>query len=302
MKNKMEFKKYQHVERFGATEVDNIEIGSCYVFPKIDGTNASVWWNDGVQAGSRNRHISIGNDNAGFAKYISENEEIKKFLEKHKDLRLYGEWLVPHSLKSYRDEAWRKFYVFDVCYEDNEGIKYLSFAEYSKLLEGYKIEYITPICKAINPTYEKLIEQLESNTFLIKNGEGFGEGIVIKNYDFVNRFGRTTWAKIVSSEFKDKHRKKFNTPVKEWGVMLESEIVDKYVTKALCEKEYAKIVNEENGWQNKFIPRILNVVFYSLVTEECWNFVKEHKNPKIDFKTLKNLTQNKVKKHLNKLF
>ena len=39
----MEFLKYQHVERVGTSEVENIELGTCYVFPKIDGTNASIW-------------------------------------------------------------------------------------------------------------------------------------------------------------------------------------------------------------------------------------------------------------------
>ena len=32
----MEFRKYQHIERFGTDEVDGIEIGTTYVFPKID--------------------------------------------------------------------------------------------------------------------------------------------------------------------------------------------------------------------------------------------------------------------------
>ena len=42
----MEFKKYQHVERFGNIEVEGIELGKCYIFPKIDGTNASIWINE----------------------------------------------------------------------------------------------------------------------------------------------------------------------------------------------------------------------------------------------------------------
>ena len=39
----MDFVKYQHVERLGVDEVDGIELGVCHVFPKIDGTNSSVW-------------------------------------------------------------------------------------------------------------------------------------------------------------------------------------------------------------------------------------------------------------------
>lgn len=64
----MEFLKYQHLERFGTTEVENIELGKTHVFPKIDGTNASVWLdkNGNIQAGSRKRHLSLDSDNAGF--------------------------------------------------------------------------------------------------------------------------------------------------------------------------------------------------------------------------------------------
>jgi len=57
----MEFKKYQHVERLGTSEVSNIMVGDVYVFPKIDGTNASVWL-DGrgnICAGSRTRTLSL---------------------------------------------------------------------------------------------------------------------------------------------------------------------------------------------------------------------------------------------------
>jgi hypothetical protein len=43
----MEYLKYQHIERFGTDEVDEIGVGECYVFPKIDGTNAQVWIEDG---------------------------------------------------------------------------------------------------------------------------------------------------------------------------------------------------------------------------------------------------------------
>lgn len=64
----MNFVRYQHIERFGADEVENIELGICHVFPKIDGTNGSVWLGDDgkIQAGSRNRILSLDDDNAGF--------------------------------------------------------------------------------------------------------------------------------------------------------------------------------------------------------------------------------------------
>ena len=49
----MEFKKYQHVERLENEEVRGIENGICHIYPKIDGTNASVQMDNGtVKAGS----------------------------------------------------------------------------------------------------------------------------------------------------------------------------------------------------------------------------------------------------------
>ena len=55
----MEFKKYQHVERYGTREVEGIEFGMCHIFPKIDGTNGSMWLSDcGIRYGSRKRALN----------------------------------------------------------------------------------------------------------------------------------------------------------------------------------------------------------------------------------------------------
>ena len=292
----MEFKKYQHVERFGAIETAGIENGMCYVFPKIDGTNASIWWDDGLKAGSRNRELVVGADNAGFYEWAKKQTVLKLFFRDYPQLRLYGEWLVPHTLKTYDESAWRQFYVFDVMNEEH----YLHYEEYSKILDMYGIEYIPPICKVENPTYERLVAQLEKNDYLIEDGKGTGEGIVIKNYDYRNKFGRIVWAKIVANEFKAKHRKKDVAEIKE-AKIIEQEIAEKFITKSLVEKEFAKI-NAEAGWSSKFIPRLLSTVFYCLVKEESWNFIKEFKNPTIDFKRLSFFTNNRIKELMPELF
>lgn len=296
----MEFRKYQHVERYGSTTVKGIDEGLCYVFPKIDGTNASVWLDDGeLQAGSRKRHLSAEQDNAGFYEWASKNEKLKLFLLNNPSWRVYGEWLVPHSLKTYDDNAWRQFYIFDII--DGDSDMHLPYNVYQPILEEYGLEYIPPLFTVKNPTYDTLTNMLRKNTYLIKDGEGEGEGIVVKNYNFVNRYGKQVWAKIVTNEFKARHKKAMGaTEVKEKG-LVEQKIVDKYVTKALCEKEYSKIVNE-SGWESKFIPRLLNTVFYCLITEEAWNFAKEFKFPMVDFRRLNKLTARKVKELLPEAF
>jgi hypothetical protein len=308
----MEFKKYQHIERLGTTEVQNIELGECHVFPKIDGTNGSLWMSEGViQAGSRNRHLSLEADNAGFLAWAQSNDSIKNYFSENPTHRLFGEWLVPHSLKTYRETAWRNFYVFDVCidkapdevlHEGDSQLIHLHYDEYKPLLEKHGIAYIPPICVIKNGSYEQFVNQLLKNVFLIEDGKGTGEGIVIKRYDFKNKYNRQSWAKIVTSEFKETHAKEMGPHVMNGKRLLEEEIANKFVTSALVDKEFAKITTAEEGWSSKMIPRLLNTVYYSVVKEECWEFVKEHRNPVLDFKRLQHFVFNEVKAKKPELF
>lgn len=305
----MEFKKYQHIERFGTTEVENIELGECFIFPKIDGTNASVWISDGIiQAGSRKRHLSLDSDNAGFLEWATDHLNILDYLEENPTHRLFGEWLVPHALKTYRDEAWKKFYVFDVVedlpeeLESGEKFKYLHYDDYKPLLEEFKIDYIPYLAKIKNGSYDQFINQLQHNVFLMQDGKGAGEGIVVKQYGYQNKYGRTTWAKIVTSEFKEKHNKEHGGHEVKGKKIVEDEIVNKYVTKALCEKVKSKIENDSDGWSSKHIPRLLNTVYYDLIQEESWNFIKEHRNPTINYKHLKHFSDIKVKESFPQVF
>jgi len=299
----MEFRKYQHVERLGTSETEGILDGMVWVFPKIDGTNSQLWCvSEGglmyLRAGSRNRELGLESDNAGFYEWAVNQREFFDFFRKYPNLKLYGEWLVKHTLQTYREDAWRKFYVFDVVREDDG---YLSYEEYQPLMEEFGIDYIPPICRVTNPTIERIQNQLEKNGFLIQDGKGIGEGIIIKNYDYVNKYGRKTWGKIVANEFKAAHSRKEITEIRE-RTQVEAAIVDKYVTLSLIEKEYAKIVTESGEWTCKMIPRLLNTVYYCLINEESWNFVKEFKNPTIDFKKLAWLTTGKIKELFPQIF
>jgi len=307
----MEFKKYQHIERFGTTEVQNIELGKVFVFPKIDGTNSVVWFDKGIQAGSRKRQLSIESDNAGFFAWVKEQPHILEYLKENPTHRLFGEWLVPHSLKTYKEDAWRNFYVFDVAidkieseitHEGDDKLKYISYEDYKPLLEKFGINYIPAICSITNASYEQLVNQLIKNVFLIEDGKGIGEGIVIKNYEYKNKYGRQTWAKIVTSEFKETHSKEMGASEMKGKKRVEEEIAKKYVTKALCEKVRAKIEIETDGFSSKQIPRLLGTVYYDIVKEENWNFVKEFKNPTINYKTLQHFIFAQIKTCMPMLF
>ena len=290
----MNYNKYQHIERLGSAEVEGILEGLCYVFPKLDGTNSQLWWNNGLKAGSRNRELSVESDNAGFYNWALTQSNILSFFENRPDLKLYGEWLVPHTLKNYNSNAWRNFYVFDVIREDGS---YLPYEEYNALLLFYAIPTIPVLAIKTNPSLSELNSIVSENKYL--TSEGIGEGIVIKNYNYTNKYGRKTWAKVIADEFKVQK----GTSTKDISEQkpIEFQIVETFVTEAFVRKELAKIELVE-PWTPKLIPKLLNTIFHELIVEEMWNILKRFKNPKINFKDLNNLTTSKIKELLSDKF
>ena len=154
-----------------------------------------------------------------------------------------------------------------------------------------------------DPTRDQLDKILESNTFLIQDGQGAGEGIVIKNYDYANKFGKQTWAKLVRNEFKEENRRAFGVPVLGTKKQIESGLAELYCTKAFVDKTRAKIENEVPGMMRRsLIPRLLQTCFHDLVVEEIWDILKKNKNPTINFRALQAHTIHWVKKHAEDLF
>lgn len=302
MKN--EFVKYQHIEQFGSDEVEGIEDGAVYLFPKIDGTCSCVWRDDrsGLRFGSRNREVTVNEDNQGFAAWASENEELAEFFEEFPNLRLFGEWLVPHTVKGYRDDAWRRFYVFDVCDDFGLNMWYRPYEQYRPVLEEYGLDYIPIMAKCENATKEQFIAALDKNTFLMKDDAGAGEGVILKNYDFVNKFGKTKWAKLVRTEFKEKNWKAFGGPTIKGKRKIEEEIAIEYCTEALIKKEHAKVVAKNDGWNKRYIPEFIGRVWHAFVTENLWDIIKQRKNPTIDFKTLNRSVTRRIKHVMPEVF
>ena len=296
----MEFEKYQHIEKLYTDEVEGILDGLCYIYPKIDGTNSQVWLDgDELHFGSRNRELSLDNDNAGFMSAMAPNLSLLFFLRKLPEgSHVYGEWLVPHSLKTYRDDVWRKFYIFDVM----TPAGYLTPEDYIELADECCLDVIRPTHTINNPDVDRLLKIMEANTYLIKDGEGFGEGLVIKNYEFVNRYGRTTWAKLVTNNFKEKHVKEMGANSSIGKTVMEEEYVDKYLTDELIEKVYENIRVAEDGWKSRCIPRLIQTVYHDFVTEVIWQVIKDYKNPRIDFKLIFKYCTLKTKQVKEELF
>lgn len=301
----MQFKPYQHIERLGSDEVEGILDGEIYIFPKIDGTNGCCYLGDDskLRCGSRRRELTLENDNGGFYRAMSENKNIIDYLHTHPTHILYGEWLIPHTLRTYTDTAWRKFYVFDVF--DTAENRYLSYTEYIFELELSNIDFV-PMIKLIgdvmfventnSPDY--FADFLNHNKYLLKADSGIGEGIVIKNYNYRNKYGRQTWAKIITDEFLEKKQQPKDKQSQDSTI--EQQIAAKYLTTAFLEKEFTKLKNELGSWKSEYTIRYLNTIYNVFIHEEIWDILKDYKNPTINFRLLQKSIYSQAREFLSK--
>lgn len=288
-----QFKKYQHLERLYKKEVNGIDQGTCYIFSKLDGTNSQIWMENGeIKAGSRNNILRLDKDNYGFYQYVLINKDLYlPFFTILPNATLYGEFLKKHNISTYRNDAWDKFYVFDVMLND----RYIEYDTYQLTLEKLGIPYIPLIAKVVDYKGD-FSEFLPQADFLLESGHG--EGIVIKNYDFVNKYGETKWAKLINENFsleKGKPR-----PVRnEADNTLEQKIVDEYVTEHFVRKEYAKLVNE--GVEKGIQGQLLRVVNQTLIDEEGQEIISQY-GIDVNFKVINRLTTLRVKEIIPELF
>lgn len=292
----MEYKSYQHIEKLGREECDGVLEGIVTIQPKIDGTNSVVFLGEDskVHAGSRKRELTEEQDNAGFFKAIEKDENIRNYLLKHPTHLLYGEWLVPHSIKTYNDDAWRKFYIFDVV----DGERYLSYDEYVPLLEEFNLTYIPEIGRLEYPTIEEVASYIDKTHYLMPEGQK-PEGVIAKNYSYRNKWGRVVWGKIISEEFfnRKQNLREKNHIAKTSD--FENRIAYEYITDSVIKKEYAKILNEfPEAKRGELIGRVLNAVYNSFIEEDLVTVVKKNKNCSISFSLLKKASDNRVKEVL----
>lgn len=310
-----QFRRYEHLERFGGhPEVAHIDEGTCYVFPKLDGTNASVWLDAAgeLQCGSRNRVLAADADNHGFWKWAHSDDPravaLRAWLKP--GVIAYGEWLVPHTINGYRDDSWRRFWLFDVF--DLAANRYQPWDTYGEIARAAGVDVVEPLCTITNPSAAQLFAQAETNTYLMQSGSGPGEGIVVKNYAW-DHDGRQTWAKVVRTEFRESNARTFGIPAKEGERIIEVEIAEEFVTPTLVGKTRAKVVasvanhfgvdltepnaqrHVEQTKRGSVIPQLLGRVWNDFVVEEMWVVLKKFRNPTIDFARLNRAVEGRVK-------
>lgn len=283
------FIKYPKIHRLGAEETDGILIGECSIQEKVDGANTSIWNENGnLHCASRSQEITGGFN--GFVDYAKNHVGINQLLLDSPEFRLYGEWLVRHTI-AYRETSYRKFYLFDILVTDGvkENGEWLSQEKVKEIAERYGIDTPKLFAKIENPSLEEIKEFVGVSSLGDK-----GEGVVIKNFDFVNKFGSIEYAKIVTESFKEDNAVVFGGNNKHSDSYWEMYVCNKYMSLARVQKVMNKIqptVDEKLGL--KHIPRILGTCYHDLITEEVWEIAR--KVPTINFKVLQRVCYKKAR-------
>lgn len=292
----MEHNKFMKVMRLGTPNTEGLlQSGEIMYFEKLDGSNGSFRREDDNEliASSHNRvcdETSTG-DNRGFCKWVRANVDLKKVPI---DLEFYGEWLVSHTVQ-YNDDSYGKFYLYD--------IRNLRTGEYlpEDCIEGWAmglgLTYLPPLYKGEFKGNEHLISVAEGISTL---GENQMEGIVIKNYSFINKFGMQQHGKYVNPNFSENSKQK---PMKlrdeEFGDELA--ICERFITKARVRKMIEKGV--EQGFEDtgdmtlmKFVPKL---ILDDMMLEESYAICTEYN--KVNFKQLRKFIPKHTAKVLNEI-
>jgi hypothetical protein len=201
------------------------------------------------------------------------------------EANIFGEWLVKHNIK-YKPEAYNKFYVYDVY--SRKINRFIPLPAVRQCFHNVDINIVIDVSFE-NPSIDVIDSWMKIGGHLCPEGES-GEGIVLKNYDYQNRFGRLAFAKIVNNHFPARPKVK-----KVVLTTLEERIAEKFLTVELFNKTKAKIINDNGGWSDKYIPKLLGMIWHDVVVEETWQILKEHKNPVIDFKALRKACEERTK-------
>lgn len=299
----MEQKKYMDIVRLGHKVTFGVlnEGDDIIIQEKLDGANAS-FRRDGdiIRVYSRNNELSEENTLRGFYTWVQTNIDVASLEE---DEVYIGEWLVKHKIDY--GENLKKFFLYDVYITSTH-----EYAHYS-LVDAVASSLGIPVAPRFYVGKYQSFEHLQS--FVGRTDLGgklgeieTGEGVVVKNYDYKDRYGRQVFVKLVTDAFREiqsqKAPKNPNRPQ-----TVESEFVSTYLTEARVEKMIHKLVDEgilDEAFGIEDIGTILknlgNRIKDDLLKEELDSLPKDYEEKELG-RAIGKLLPTQVKNIINKL-
>lgn len=262
-----EIKKYTDIIRLGhKTTFGVLEVGDLItITEKLDGANASFILNEmnDVDCFSRNNQVTEGNTLRGYHGWIKENIKPELLNPRY---RYYGEWLVSHKIQ-YKPEYYQNFYLFNV-YDEEIG-EYLSDNIMRSEAERLGIKTVPLIYEGEYISFEHLLSFVGQSDMAINAGEG----IVVKNVNYKDKYGNQVFVKLVSDEFRETQKQKAPKDPNR-ALSVEQEFINMTVTKARVDKLLHKLV-DEGVLENNFGIEDMGLILKNLGGRIYEDIIKE---------------------------
>jgi hypothetical protein len=156
------------------------------------------------------------------------------------DLILFGEWTNKH--KVHYPEHEKQFFLYDV-YNTKTG-RYLPFEYVDLCAFVFELNLVPVFYQGEYQSFEHLKSFVGKTALGGRLGdEETGEGIVVKNVDFIDRYGRQMFVKLVTEKFAEIQKQKLPKDPKIEQTQ-EQVFVAQVVTEARVEKFLYKFVDE----------------------------------------------------------
>lgn len=295
-------KKYMDVVRLGhKTTIGVLNDGDQIIIQeKIDGANASFLYDeesDTIRAFSRNTELNDENTLGGFYQWTQQLPKDSLMI----GVIYFGEWLNPHKVKYSKYE--KQFFLFDI-YNTYAG-EYVDFSMVKDEAERLNLNLVPVFYEGEYQGYEHL-ETFVGKTMLGgKLGEvETGEGIVVKNTQFKDRFGHQLFVKLVTDAFREVQKQK---APKDPNQLKSHEMlfVEQYVTQGRVDKFLYKLVDEgvldpQFGIEDMgIILKNLNVRIYEDLLKEESDYLPAEYDEKEMRKSIGKLVPTFVKRTLS---
>lgn len=149
----------------------------------------------------------------------------------------FGEWSCPHKIK-YKEENINKFFLFSIW--DDIRKEYLSDDIVIFEAKRLGLNTVPYLYYGKYISFEHIMSFVGKSDLTLDKDDG--EGVVVKNVSYKDKYGRQIFVKLVSDKFSEvqKQKKPSNPNIN----TKEIEAVKSFITKARVEKLIYKLVDE----------------------------------------------------------
>ncbi len=287
--------KYPKIFYVGSTEVEELlnldEPVVCQ--SKIDGANFRCRYKDATLIfGSRKQELLYDTDPIKWKAIGAYKEALLNYRDNFiEDVIYMSESMQPHTLIYDNIPRTIGFDVYNLKEE-----RFYDWKDAKKMFESIGIPFINVHFerKGKEISTEELKECIKHSPY--RNGKD--EGVVLKCYSKMGKFGNPLFAKIVDEEFKEENKKVFGKGHPKKEDYVEKILTERFFTDARFNKAINHFIDENKNISMSLMPELYKYVSDDILSEQILYISKEFQI--VNFKEFSNNVARECAKSLKK--